>query len=140
VPMPGHPLFPSSSVAVACPGVILVVEDAPDLRACVAVYFTLAGFEVLEANDSQEALAAFDSGRHIDLVFSDINMPGTMDGVGLAQWLALNRPLLPILLTSAEPHPELNQPSGRRRFVQKPYLLGALERHVRELVGTQAVH
>jgi CheY-like chemotaxis protein len=131
----------SSSPSLPAPsaGVILVVEDVADLRSSVSEFFRLAGFDVLETANAQEALATVTSDSHIDLVFSDINMPGEMDGVGLARWLSINRPLMPIILTSGEAHPELTRPVANRRFVPKPYLFGALENDVRELVEEAAV-
>jgi two-component system, response regulator PdtaR len=133
-----NPSGPSRPIASA--GVILVVEDAADLRSCVSEFFRLAGFEVVETANAQEAQASVNSDSHIDLVFSDIDMPGEMDGVDLAQWLAENHPLMPIILTSGKAHPELERAQGHRRFVNKPYQFGALENEVRELVEASAVH
>jgi DNA-binding NtrC family response regulator len=120
--------------------VILVVEDAADLRSSVSQFFRLAGFEVVEAANAREALATVNSASHIDLVFSDVNMPGEMDGIGLAQWLSINRPQLPVILTSAQARPDLMRPIPHRRFVPKPYLLDALEIDIRELIEASAVH
>lgn len=103
---------------------ILVVEDEPLIRITIATYLKVSGFVVLEARDADEALAMIqDSDIVIDLVFSDITMPGSIDGLGLAKWLRANRPALPIILTSgqakrAETVRELfeNEP-----FMVKPY-------------------
>jgi CheY-like chemotaxis protein len=142
----GHPRAPYGNLkagsygeSVASPAVILVVEDTEDLRWCVAQYLRVAGFEVVESANAKEALAAIDTGTHIDLVFTDIHMPGAMDGVALARWLAVNRPLLPVILTSGEARPELQRTVPHCRFVRKPYSLDALEHDVRALVGTSVV-
>jgi DNA-binding NtrC family response regulator len=119
----------------AAPAVILLVEDTEDLRSSVAEYFRIVGFDVIATENAGAALAALDSGMHVDLVFSDINMPGAMDGMGLARWLSVNRPLLPIILTSGEPAPELERSAPQYRFVRKPYSLDALEHDIRELVA-----
>jgi DNA-binding NtrC family response regulator len=124
----GHP-------CLAVPAVILVVEDTEELRSSVAEYFRIVGFEVVTTENARDALAAIDSGIHVDLVFSDINMPGAMDGLGLAHWLSVNRPLLPIILTSGEPRPELARSAPHYRFVRKPYSLDALEHDIRQLVS-----
>ena len=124
---------------VAAPAVILVVEDSEDLRWCVAEYLRIAGYEVVETENAAEALAAIEAGIHIDLVFSDINMPGALDGAALARWLWINRPLLPIILTSGDARPDLERATPHHRFVRKPYSLDALEHDVRELVGTSVV-
>jgi DNA-binding NtrC family response regulator len=115
--------------------VILVVEDTEDLRSSVAEYFRIVGFDVVATGNAGDALAAIDSGIRVDLVFSDINMPGAMDGVGLAHWLTANRPLMPIILTSGEARPELEGSVPHYRFVRKPYSLDALEHDIRQLVS-----
>jgi DNA-binding NtrC family response regulator len=124
---------PDSAVAKVAP-MILVVEDMTDLRNCVSEYFRSAGFEVFAAENAQDALAAIHSGIHIDLVFSDVNMPGAMDGVGLANWLSVNRPGMPIILTSGKSCPEAEHGISRRRFVRKPYLLDEVEHDIRDLI------
>jgi DNA-binding NtrC family response regulator len=128
-----QPPMPFDSPIAATP-VILVVEDTADLCSCVSEYFRLAGFDVVATSNAQDALVAIDSGIHIDLVFTDVNMPGAMDGVGLAHWLSVNRPGLPIILTSGESRPELNRRTPGRRFVRKPYMLDVLEQDIRELI------
>jgi CheY-like chemotaxis protein len=115
--------------------VILVVEDTEELRTSVAEYFRIAGFDVVATENAGDALAAIDSGIHVDLVFTDINMPGAMDGVGLARWLSVNRPFLPIILTSGEARPELARAAPHYRFLRKPYSLDALEHDIRQLVS-----
>jgi CheY-like chemotaxis protein len=119
----------------AAPAVIMVVEDTEDLRSSVAEYFRIVGFEVVATESASDALAAIDSGIRVDLVFTDINMPGAMDGVGLARWLSVNRPLVPIILTSGEARPELERAAPHYRFVRKPYSLDALEHDIRQLVS-----
>jgi DNA-binding NtrC family response regulator len=119
----------------AAAAVILLVEDTEELRSNVADYFRIVGFEVVATENAANALAAIDSGIHLDLVFSDINMPGAMDGVGLAHWLSVHRPLLPVILTSGEAHPELARSVPQYRFLRKPYSLDALEHDIRQLVA-----
>jgi CheY-like chemotaxis protein len=58
------------------------------------------GYQVLRTDSAQAALGALANDRRIDLVFSDIMMPGEMDGLGLARELKRRRPDLPVLLTS----------------------------------------
>jgi CheY-like chemotaxis protein len=119
----------------ASPAVIMVVEDTEELRSSVADYFRIVGFEVVATENAGDAVAAMDSGVHVDLVFTDINMPGAMDGVGLARWLSVHRPFTPIILTSGEPRPELGRSVPHYRFVRKPYSLDALEHDIRQLVS-----
>jgi len=122
------------------PIVILLVEDNADLRMLTSDFLSDVGFEVVATQSARDAFAAIDSGIHIDLVFSDINMPGAIDGIGLARWLSVNRPLLPVILTSGNSHPGLELSTLRRRFVQKPYLLETIEHDIRELVEAASIH
>ncbi len=80
--------------------VILVVEDEVFIRFDVADMLREVGFEVIEACDAKQALDALTSGARIDLVFSDVHMPGPMNGLGLASHILENHPGLPVILTS----------------------------------------
>jgi CheY-like chemotaxis protein len=80
--------------------VVLVVEDQILVRMTVADYLRECGFSVIEAAHAGEALTLFRAGITIDVVFSDVQMPGDMDGIGLARWLRNNRPEVQVILTS----------------------------------------
>jgi CheY-like chemotaxis protein len=69
----------------------------------------------------------------IDLVITDINMPGQMDGAALAGWLALHRPQLPVIVTSALPLKRLLG-GDRQRFLRKPYSLETIEALIEQLL------
>lgn len=85
-------------------GTVLVVEDDPFIRMDVAQHLRACGFAVIEADDGESALDAIAAGARVDVVFSDVEMPGAIDGLGLARWLREHRPGLPILLaTGHEP-------------------------------------
>lgn len=84
--------------------VVLVVEDEVLIRLSVADYLRDCGFRVLEAANADEALAVLDHGREpVDLVFSDVNMPGSMNGFELASWIRANRPAIGVILASGVP-------------------------------------
>jgi DNA-binding NtrC family response regulator len=83
--------------------VILVVDDEPMIRLALADHLEGKGFEVHQAVHADEAitiLCAVDC--TIDLVFSDVRMPGTMDGLGLSKWIFQNRPHIPVILASGD--------------------------------------
>ena len=85
-----------------CPAV-LVVEDEVLIRLVIADYLRECGFKVYEAGTALEAIAVLESNKaSIDLVFSDIRLPGDMNGFALAQWTRKNRPGLPVVLTSGD--------------------------------------
>jgi CheY-like chemotaxis protein len=77
------------------------------------------GFTVVEACNADEARAYLDSGSQVDLIFSDIHMPGAMNGLQFARHVRARLPTLPIILTSGEIAPE--DTGGLGPFVAKPY-------------------
>lgn len=79
---------------------VLVVEDEILIRSAVALHLRDAGHVVVEAANADEALRALAANRSIGLVFSDVNMPGTMDGIALARAIRHDRPGLKVLLAS----------------------------------------
>lgn len=116
--------------------VILVAEDDERIRVLVADYLQDAGFKVIEAFNAANALTLIDSRGPIDLIFSDIQMPGEMDGDALAQWLHHHWPRIPVILTSGSDaiRPFIDPRSKHRRFIRKPYALPELERQIRDLL------
>lgn len=80
---------------------ILVVEDEILVRLTIADYLRECGYKVHEAVNAREALAMLQSPYvAIDIVFSDVQMPGDMDGFGLARWIRANKPGVQVILTS----------------------------------------
>jgi CheY-like chemotaxis protein len=83
---------------------VLVVEDEVLLRLVVAEYLRDCGFKVIEAAHADEAVMVLKQpDLRIDVLFSDIEMPGSMDGFALAQWTRANRPGLEVILTGSVP-------------------------------------
>jgi CheY-like chemotaxis protein len=79
---------------------VLVVEDNPGVRDLTVRRLGLLGYKVLVAENGPAAVAVFEKGEKIDLVFSDVVMAGGMSGVDLARWVREHRPGTRILLTS----------------------------------------
>ncbi len=82
------------------PQTVLVVEDEVLVRMVIADYLRECGYHVVEAGSAGEAIIVLQSPEPVDVVFSDVQMPGEMDGFGLARWVRQNRPDLKMLLTS----------------------------------------
>jgi CheY-like chemotaxis protein len=80
--------------------VVLVVEDEPLVRMDMADCLTDEGFEVIEASDADEAIKALEADGRIRLLFTDVDMPGTMDGLKLARFVADRWPPVRIIVTS----------------------------------------
>jgi CheY-like chemotaxis protein len=89
--MPEHP---------APPETILFVEDEALVRMDMAEFLRECGYRVHEAVNANEAVQALESKFAVDLVFTDINLPGGMDGLELAEWVFNNRPGVRVLVTS----------------------------------------
>jgi CheY-like chemotaxis protein len=99
--------------------VVLLVDDDVPLRLATAEILRHQGFVVLEAGNAVEALALVGTGRPLDLVVSDVRMPGELDGVALSHALRLAYPNLPILLVSG--HLEDDADHAADRLLAKPY-------------------
>ena len=80
---------------------VLVVEDEVLIRLVIADYLRDCGYKVHEAVSGEEAIAILQAPEvSIDVVFSDVEMPGSMDGFALARWVRANKPGLEVILTS----------------------------------------
>lgn len=99
---------------------ILLVEDEVFIRMDVAEVLREAGFEVVEAASADAALEFVESGEPVDLVFTDVQTPGVLDGLALAERIRARYPLMPILIGSGNPHVE-GAASKLGKFVPKPY-------------------
>jgi len=83
---------------------VLVVEDEVLLRLSIAAYLRDCGYKVIEAADADEAMLVLrQPDLDIDVLFTDVEMTGDMDGFGLAQWTRANRPGLDVILTGSAP-------------------------------------
>ena len=70
------------------------------------------GFDAVEARDADDALRLLKA-RHVDAVFSDITMPGSMDGIGLAKWVREHKPAVKVVLTTGKvPAPRESEAFG----------------------------
>lgn len=115
--------------------VILIVEDEPFIRSTLSQYLRVAGFSVVDVANAQDAIDVFDSkAAVVDLVLTDINMPGVMDGRALSNWLLAARPGMPVILTSGVVTPSIESSERGRRFIPKPYELEDVEMQIRELL------
>jgi PAS domain S-box-containing protein len=112
-------------------GTILVVEDNPDVADVTSTLLGQLGYRVLRAQSAADALALLDGNESIDLVFTDIVMPGSMDGHALAAEIRTRHPRIPVVLTTGytEVAPRAEY---RLAVLRKPFQMPALEKIVRE--------
>jgi CheY-like chemotaxis protein len=81
---------------------VLIVEDEVLIRVVIAAYLRDCGFKVIEAAHADEALLILqDSELQVDVVFTDIEMPGSMDGFALAKWIRVNRQGMEVILAGS---------------------------------------
>src|SRR5215470_1622308 len=113
--------------------VILVVEDDFLLRMDAAEIIRDAGFEVLEASNADEAIAILESRNDIAVVFTDIQMPGSMDGLKLARAVRGRWPPIKIVTTSGQCVVEATDLPEGGRFLPKPYSATQVSGLLREL-------
>lgn len=100
---------------------VLVVEDEPLIRMSAVDLVEEAGFKAVEADNADEALAILQSGEPIHGVFTDIDMPGSIDGVGLANVVREQWPGIVILVASGKRRvSDVQLPAGALYF-PKPY-------------------
>jgi two-component system, response regulator PdtaR len=101
--------------------VILVVEDHAIIRMGAMDLVIAAGFDALEAKDAEEAIRILESRPDVHLVFTDVNMPGSMDGIKLAHYIADRWPPVKLIVASGETVIEESQLPVGARFFHKPY-------------------
>jgi len=111
---------------------ILVVEDEVLVRLMLADGLRETGYTVIEAAGADEALAILQSGTKVHIVFTDINMPGSIDGIGLARIVFSKCPDIDVLMTSA--HQGTTELDGRiKGFFPKPYDMQTVLAYIKSL-------
>jgi CheY-like chemotaxis protein len=116
---------------------VLVVEDEWLVRATVADYLRECGYRVLEAGNADEAMTAFNADDRIAVMFTDVQMPGSMDGWGLARWVRRERPGVKVIITSgvARASEAAGDLCEDGPLMAKPYGHAELERRIRMLLA-----
>jgi CheY-like chemotaxis protein len=99
---------------------ILVVEDESTIRLMIADALRAEGFGVVEAGSGDEALTVLESGTPVNLVFTDVNLPGKLDGLSLVSRLRVTRPDVKVAVGSGA-SPKWPSPNFVDLFIGKPY-------------------
>lgn len=100
---------------------VLVVEDEPLVRLDAVDMLTGAGFRVVDATNADEAIAILERRRDIRVVVTDIQMPGSMDGLKLAAMIRDRWPPIALIVTSGQSWVRQHDLPERGRFLPKPY-------------------
>ncbi len=105
---------------------VLMVEDELLIRFSLSEELRDAGLEVVEAVNPEEAVAIMDSSVRIDLMISDVRMPGPMDGIELLCLVKARYPAMPVIIFSGHYDPAQAISNGANRFLHKPFVFGAM--------------
>ncbi|HEX7038207.1 MAG TPA: response regulator [Pseudomonadales bacterium] len=119
---------------------VLVVEDNPSVRALAARQLETLGYSVLEAEDGPSAIALLEAGQAVDLLFTDLLMPGGMSGLELVRAARRLRPELAVLLTSGNTEAAVagaDPDAAPPLILAKPYRKEELARKIREALNHQ---
>jgi CheY-like chemotaxis protein len=100
---------------------VLVVEDEFFSRLHAVNLIEQAGYEAIEASNADEAIAILEARKDIRIVFTDIDMPGTMDGLKLAHAIRTRWPPIELIVTSGHFNLSDADMPERGRFFSKPY-------------------
>lgn len=115
---------------------ILVVEDEFLIRLTLVEALGDEGFEVVEAESGDAGLVALEADTSIQLLLTDIQLPGTLDGRGLAKRARESRPNLPIVYMTGRPDPAAEAGAApNERYIAKPYTLADICKVVRDLLA-----
>ena len=114
--------------------VVLIVEDEYLVRTGTRDAVETAGFDVLEAGDADEAIAILTARNDVSLIFTDVHMPGSMDGLKLVHFVRDRWPPVKIVATSGRVRiTDSDLPEGGR-FLPKPYSAGEITATLHELI------
>jgi DNA-binding NtrC family response regulator len=111
---------------------VLVVEDDFLVRDCAAAVLAEHGFKVLQASNGPDGLLLLER-EQADVVFTDVNMPGAFDGLGLARRVRRRWPHIAVVITSGRGGPD-RELEGTR-FLPKPYMLDTLAQVMDDALG-----
>jgi CheY-like chemotaxis protein len=117
--------------------IVLVVDDSAEVAEVTSSLFEHLGYDTVYRESAEAALKLLAEGSSIDLVFSDIVMPGMIDGVGLAKEVRTRYPNMPVLLTTGYSDAAKAAPSDLR-ILHKPFDSESLRNSIQDLVQARA--
>lgn len=115
--------------------IVLVVEDEPLVRMAIVDHLEDEGFTVLEAADADAALVILLNNLDVRIVFTDIDLPGSMDGLKLAAAIRDRWPPIKIVVTSGHRKVDISDLPPEAQFVPKPYNSDKLVASFRQLAS-----
>lgn len=125
----------AGDITVDRKAVILIVEDSAIIRMGAVDLVVHAGYEALEASNAEEAIRLLEARTDIVLVFTDVGMPGTMDGIKLAHYIRNRWPPVKLIVVSGRSIIEQSRLPQGSHFVSKPYNDGTIVEQIRRLLS-----
>ena len=119
--------------------VILVVEDEPLVRLFLTDFLDEAGFKVFEAVNGDEAMTILQARPDVQVIISDIEMPGSMNGLELARAVQERWPGIGVVVTSGRERPGPDDLSDKAALLAKPYLPDTVLSLIRPMATPQAI-
>ena len=113
---------------------VLLVEDETFIRLDVAETLRRAGYEVIEAAKADAAMEFIEAGEQVDVVFTDVQTPGLLTGLTLAERIRAKFPMVPIIISSGNTNIE-DAASRLGKFLPKPYPPDGIPKLIGEIVG-----
>jgi two-component system, response regulator PdtaR len=114
--------------------VVLIVEDEILLRLHVSEIIEDGGFDVIEAENADDAISVLEQRNDVVLIFTDVNMPGSMDGLKLAHFVKDRWPPIKIIATSGHARIRANDLPEGSHFMPKPYNATELTDVIHQLI------
>lgn len=115
--------------------IVLLVEDEPLIRMEIADDLNNRGFEVIEAGNAHDAIVILESRVDIQVLFTDIDMPGRMNGLMLAAHTHAHWPSVKIIVTSGLHSVSINDMPPESRFMGKPHLPNSIAAAMYDVLG-----
>lgn len=116
---------------------ILVAEDEVLIRLVLAEYLRDCGYRVLEAANASEAIQILTEEIQVDILFTDVQMPGEINGFGLAKWTRQHRPEIQVIVTSGHEQAahKASDLCDDEPYIKKPYDPAGLAAEIRRLLS-----
>ena len=115
--------------------VVLVVEDQPLIRFNAVELVNSAGFEAIGAKNADEAIQILHARPDIHLVFTDVEMPGTMDGIRLTHYIRTRWPKIYLIVASGQRIIAENHLPNGSKFFPKPYSDDSIVKEIKRMLG-----
>lgn len=118
--------------------VVLIVEDEPLILLAAVQVIEDLGYGVLQATNADEAISLLEAHPEITIVFTDIQMAGSMDGIALSHWAASRWPPLRFIIASGGLSPKAHEMPAAAVFIAKPYKASAIDEAIKGFLAMQS--